>query len=157
MSDKISSEEVLEAIQSLHDKEQVVTRETLHAVLRGCSLRDIDNRIDWLVDSGKVIRVQRGVYVPADQHRPARAISKTLLPGGLVKIEIGDDVFTLTPREDRMLADLMSSAAAQFSMIQLGHQTTYVTSKLQDEIRELKKQMKAINEAKEKDQLDLKV
>ena len=47
--------------------------------------------------------------MPAVKHTPARPMSKTVIPDGSVKLEIGDDILTLTPREDRMLANLMGS------------------------------------------------
>ena len=37
-------------------------------------------------------------------------MSKTVLADGFVKIEIGDEVLTLTPREDRVLGGLMDEA-----------------------------------------------
>lgn len=99
---------VLEAVQDLHAKEQIVTRAAL-AELTGLKLTTIDDRLDVLVGEGDIIRVERGVFVPAVKHPPARPMSKTLIPDGSVKIEIGDDILTLTPREDRMLANLMGS------------------------------------------------
>lgn len=99
---------VLEAVQDLHAQEQIVTRAAL-AELTGLKLTTIDDRLDVLVGEGDIIRVERGVFVPAVKHPPARPMSKTVIPDGSVKIEIGDDILTLTPREDRMLANLMGS------------------------------------------------
>lgn len=116
-----STQIILEAVQDLHNQEQIVTRETLHG-LTGLKLSVIDDRVGALIDDGLVIRVQRGVYVPAETHPPARAISKTLLPDGTVKIDIGDDVLTLTPREDRMLAQLFAGVVMQTAAIEVGRQ-----------------------------------
>lgn len=49
-------------------------------------------------------------------------MSKTLMPDGMVKLEIGDDVFMLAPHEDRMLAGPVAGAAAQFASIELRQQ-----------------------------------
>jgi hypothetical protein len=117
---KSTTEIVLQAVQDLHAKEQIVTRETL-AEVTNFKLTVIDDRIGTLVDDGLVHRVQRGVFVPAEQHPPARPISKTILPNGMVKIEIGDEVLTLTPRESRMLAELSVGSAQQFASIEMGH------------------------------------
>ena len=81
------------------------------AELTGLKLSIVDDRLRALVDDEKLKRVLRGVYVPVENHPPARAISKTILPDGMVKLEIGDEVLTLTPREDRALAMLMSGSA----------------------------------------------
>lgn len=66
----------------------------------------IDDRLGTLTDDGMLLRVQRGVYVPAVQHPVAPPMSKAVMPDGTVKIEIGDGMLTLTPREDRALANL---------------------------------------------------
>lgn len=116
-----STQIILEAVQDLHNQEQIVTRETLHG-LTGLKLSVIDDRVGALIDDGLVIRVQRGVFMPAETHPPARAISKTLLPDGTVKIDIGDDVLTLTPREDRMMARLFAGVVMETAAIEAGRQ-----------------------------------
>jgi hypothetical protein len=94
-----------------------------------------------------VHRVQRGVFVPAPEHEPARFISKTILPCGTVKVEIGDDVLTLTPRENRMLGDLMVGASLQFAGIEVGHQVAHVTGEMSRQILQMRRQIAEIAEA----------
>ena len=118
---KSSTSIVLEAVRDLHAQEQVVTRETL-AQVTGLKMTVIDDRIGVLVDDGQVVRVRRGVYVPAVVHAPSRPMSKTVLPDGTIKIEIGDELLTLTPREDRTLALLQAGVAVQYASIESGHQ-----------------------------------
>lgn len=86
---KSTAEIVLEAIQDLHVREQIVTRETL-AELTGLKLTTIDNRLGFLLDNGRIRRVQRGVFVPLEQHKPARPISRTLCPDGTTVLEVGE-------------------------------------------------------------------
>lgn len=117
---KPSAEVVFEAVCDLHSEERAVTRETL-AQITGLKLSVVDDRLGVLVDDGLIHRVQRGVYVPAAQHPPARLISKTILPDGSVKIEIGDDVLTLTPRESRALGEIQAGAAHQYIEIEAHH------------------------------------
>ncbi|MNR35154.1 hypothetical protein D3C85_1529800 [compost metagenome] len=133
----------MEAIQDLHAQEQIVTRETL-AQVTGLKLTVIDDRLGVLVDDEKILRVQRGVFVPAPQHPPARPMSKTLMPDGMVKIEIGDDVFMLTPREDRMLANLQAGAAAQFSSIEVGHSTALLAADIAGRLRKVERLMEGL-------------
>lgn len=147
MTTKPSTEVVMEAIEDLHAQEQVVTRETL-AEVTGLKLTVIDDRLSYLVDSGQIHRVQRGVFVPAPQHKPARLISKTMLPDGSVSIEIGDDyVVLLTPRENRRLAELMAGAGMQFATIELGHQTANVLAEQQLQIKQLKRDVHSLRKA----------
>lgn len=121
--EKPTKQVVLEAVRYLHGLEQIVTRETL-ADETGLSLTTLDDRLAVLVDDGLVIRVQRGVFVPAEQYPATRAISRTILPNGFVKIEIGDELLTLTPRESRMLGELTAGSGQQAATIELGQQAT---------------------------------
>jgi hypothetical protein len=121
---------VLEAIEDLHAQEQIVTRTTL-ADLTSLQLSIIDDRLSYLVDTGQIIRVQRGVFVPAVRHRTARMMTKTVLPDGTVSIEIGNattTVLTLTPREARNLGNLLIGEAMQYSNIELGHHMAIIHS-----------------------------
>jgi hypothetical protein len=133
-----STQIILEAVQDLHAQEQIVTRETLNA-LTGLKLSIIDDRVGALVDDGLVVRVQRGVYVPAETHPPARVISKMLLPDGTVKIDIGDQVLTLTPKEDRMLAQLMAGVVMQTAAVEVGHQSAMMAGELNGRLNRLER------------------
>lgn len=137
---KSSSEIVLEAIKDLHAQEQVVTRETL-ADLTELKLTIIDDRLSYLIDSGAIHRIQRGVFVPAPEHKPARLVSKMVLPGGTVKIEVGDDVLTLTPRENRMLAELMAGANQQYASIEIGHQAAHLAAEMSLELKQVRREL----------------
>ncbi|MHA3081685.1 hypothetical protein ACX1NX_00560 [Acinetobacter sp. ANC 5383] len=141
MSTKSNAEAILEAIEDLHNQEQIVTRETL-SQLTGLKLSIIDDRLSYLVDSGYIIRVQRGVFVPAPKHRPSRLMSKTVLPDGTVKIDIGDnDVLTLTPREARALGNLMVAEAMQYSNIEMGHHMAILQSEVSGQVRKLSRKV----------------
>lgn len=150
-----NSEIILEAIQDLHAQEQIVTRETL-ADVTGLKMTVIDDRVAILVDDGLVHRVQRGVFVPAPQHKPARLITKTMLPGGGAVLEIGDDhAITLTPREARMVANAMLGDAKAFSEIELGHNAAIVVSELKLKIRNLEHAVRALRTGADTNQLPL--
>lgn len=141
---KTSTETVMEAIEDLHAQEQIVTREVLAETL-DLKLTVIDDRLSYLVDNGQIHRVQRGVFVPAPKHRPARLITKTILPGGMVSIEIGDDhVIQLTPRENRVLGELMAGAGQQFAAIELGHQTANEMAELYLQLKQVKRDLNAV-------------
>ncbi|PNG56015.1 MULTISPECIES: hypothetical protein [unclassified Variovorax] len=135
---KSTTHMVLDAVDELHALEQVVTRETL-VEHTGLKLAIVDDRIGALIEDGQVHRVRNGVFVPAEKHPPARAISKTVMPDGLVKLEIGDDVLTLTPREDRALAALQAGVAVQFAAINLGHQAAVLNSGINERVLRLER------------------
>lgn len=137
---KSNAEIVLSAVQDLFAREQIVTREIL-AELTGLKLTTIDDRLGHLVDTGKIRRVQRGVFVPLEQHRPARPISRTLCPDGTTVLEIGDTVMILSPRESRMIGELMAGSSQQYAAIEIGHEAARLNAVLQAQISEVRREV----------------
>jgi hypothetical protein len=146
MSSQSSTGRVLEAVQELHALEQLVTREAL-AQLLDLPPVVIDDRIGTLINSGIVTRVRRGIYAPAEQHAAARVISKTLLPCGTVKIDIGDEVLTLTPKEDRMLAAIQAGVVLQTASIEAGHHSALIAADLSLQVKTLRRELNALKRA----------
>lgn len=134
---------VQEAVEDLHRLEQIVTRETL-AEHTGLKLSIIDDRLKSLHQDGQIIRVQRGVYVPVVRHPPARHISQTILPDGMVVLEIGDDVMHLTPREARTLASMVAALATQAAQIELGQKTAFIAHDLDTRTRGLERMIEKL-------------
>ena len=135
-----TSEVVLGAIEDLHAREQIVTREIL-SELTGLKLTTIDDRLGHLVDTGKIRRVQRGVFVPLEQHRPARPISRTLCPDGTTVLEVGDTVMILSPRESRMIGELMAGSSQQYAAIEIGHEAARLNAVLAAQISEVRREV----------------
>lgn len=139
---RTTKQQILDAVHDLHNTEQMVTREALRE-LTGLALTIIDDRLATLVDDGALIRKSRGVFLPAVLHPPARPISKTVMPDGLVKIEIGDEVLTLTPREDRTLAGVQAGAALQYLGIDTEQSVILALADLRLKVRELERSSKS--------------
>ena len=135
-----NAEVVLGAIEDLHAREQIVTREIL-AELTGLKLTTIDDRLGHLVDTGRIRRVQRGVFVPLEQHRPARPISRTLCPDGTTVLEVGDTVMILSPRESRMIGELMAGSSQQYAAIEIGHEAARLNAVLQAQISDVRREV----------------
>ena len=146
-----NAEVVLGAIEDLHAREQIVTREIL-AELTGLKLTTIDDRLGHLVDTGKIRRVQRGVFVPLEQHRPARPISRTLCPDGTTVLEVGDTVMILSPRESRMIGELMAGSSQQYAAIEIGHEAARLNAALQAQISDVRREVARMGLTKEEDQ-----
>ncbi|AMO36425.1 hypothetical protein [Thauera humireducens] len=151
---KSTAEIVLEAVQDIHAREQIVTRETL-AELTGLKLTTIDDRLGYLLDNGKIRRVQRGVFVPMEQHKPARLITRTLLPDGTTVLEIGDTVMQLTPRESRVLGELMAGSGQQYAAIQIGHEAEFMAATLSAKVRRLERLVQELTSAHAEEQMAL--
>lgn len=137
---------VLDAVVDLNNQEQSVTRETLSVVI-DLSLAIIDEKLTSLVNDGLIHRIQRGVYVPTVKHNQARIISKIVLPCGTVKVDIGDDVWTLTPKEARILGSLMAADAMQYSNIEIGHHAALTTAKMDLEMKEMRKMLRDLSKS----------
>lgn len=137
---------VLDAVVDLNNQEQSVTRETLSTVI-DLSLAIIDEKLTSLVNDGLIHRIQRGVYVPTVKHNQARIISKIVLPCGTVKVDIGDDVWTLTPKEARILGSLMAADAMQYSNIEIGHHAALTTAKMDLEMKEMRKMIRDLSKS----------
>lgn len=141
-----TAEIVFEAIQDLHAREQIVTREIL-AEMTGLKLTTIDDRLGYLLDNGRIRRVQRGVFVPMEQHKPARPISRTLCPDGTTVLEIGDAVMILTPRESRMLGEVMTGAAQQFVAIEIGHEGARLNAVLSAQVSDVRRELRQLQDS----------
>ena len=139
-SRKSTAEIVLEAIQDLYAREQLVTREVLSDVT-GLKLTTIDDRLSHLVDNGSIRRVQRGVFVPMEQHKPARPISRTICPDGTTVLEVGDTVMILSPRESRMIGELMAGSSQQYAAIEIGHEAARLNSLLSAQVGEVRREV----------------
>ncbi|MDD2978301.1 hypothetical protein [Aquabacterium sp.] len=135
-------QQILDTVQELHNLEQIVTREAVREAT-GLALTTVDDRLAVLVDRGDILRVERGVFVPAVRHPPARAISKTQMPDGTVKLEIGDLVLELTPREDRMLAKLQAGVAVELAAIETGKEVSVLMASMRSRVAKLEARLSA--------------
>src|SRR5690554_384921 len=146
---KTNKQLVLEAVEDLHRLEQIVTRETL-ANHTGLKLSVIDDRLKALVADERIMRVQRGVFVPVAQHPPARQISHTELPDGTVVLDIGDEVLHLTPREAWTLGAMLGGRALQAAQVDIGHAAAYANAELTARMRQMERQMEMMTEQVER-------
>lgn len=149
-----NKQRVLDAVIDLHNQEQIVTRETLSDIL-DLKQTIIDDNLSSLTNDGFIHRVQRGVYVPSVAHLPARIISKIVLHDGTVVIDIGDSVLTLTPKEARVIGSLMMCEAMQYSNIESGHQSALAAAKMDLELKNMRKTLRALSANTQTDQAGL--
>ena len=144
-----SWERLLEAIEDLHSQEQIVTRETLaaHAGIAGFTKTQLDDRLSWLENHGHIVRVQRGVYVPAQRHPPARQVYAAVCPDGTWVLEVGETKLVLTPREARNVGMVMAGAGQQFVAIEIGHQMAQANGSMAHKLREIGRKVDQIEAA----------
>lgn len=104
---------VLSCIKELSATEKKVAPRAAIIEQTGLSPHIIKERIDELLLSGDIRRVERGVYQSVKQFPPARPISKTALEDGEVILEVGDSVLHLTPAEERMMRGMFGNATVE--------------------------------------------
>ena len=106
-----SSARILECVRELCAAEQFATRAAI-VELSGLRKSVVDDRLRTLVDAEQLRRTQSGCYELVRQYPESRAMSKTILSDGFVKVEVGEQVLDLTPTEDRHLALLQAGSAS---------------------------------------------
>ncbi len=107
---------VFEAIRQIHDAGGEPTRERIVA-MTGLKPTTVDDRIKVLRGEGMISPLKQ-CYRPLHQHVAAQAVSCTVMPNGVYKIEKGDEVMTLVPAEARQLAPMLAGKALEASALE---------------------------------------
>ena len=101
---------IYKAVRDLSDEETIARRESLKK-RTGLPYSIIDEAIKRLrEDEGSVYRLKSGAFIPIERYEE-EAISATVLIDGHVKIEVGDQLMTLTPRGCAKMMGLLVGAA----------------------------------------------
>jgi len=133
---------VLEAIVQLHDAGQEPTRERI-AQCTGLRLTTVDDRIKLLRGQG-LIAAKRQCYRPTYSHGPARPVSVTAIDGYLVKIEYGDEVYTLTTTEAGNLGRQLMGWAVQSQALGRVEQLSDSLLRMAERVRHLENSNQAL-------------
>lgn len=113
-----STDQIYAAVQELRELGQEATRHTI-AQLTGLKMTIVDDRLRTLVDDGRLRRLVRGVYDLEKPYPPPRPMFFGILADGFVKLEVGDDVLTLSPTEARRLARGLGGFAEDSRLLDL--------------------------------------
>ena len=128
-----STQKVSDAVRELYELGQTVTRHTV-AELTGLKMSVVDDRLRALVDDGKLRRLVRGVYKPIEQHPEPRPMFFGLMTDGFVKLEVGDDVLTLTPAEARRIARAMGGFAEDARVLESTQRHLFLAQEVANEL-----------------------
>lgn len=131
---------IYDAIVDLHNLEQDATRDAIRDVT-GLKMTMVDDHVKTLCEKEYIRRKLPGVFVPMEIPPPARPISMTEIPGGMVKLEIGDDLFELWPREQRILGKMLTGAATQYAAIQANYEAGTMAVELLGRIKKLEREL----------------
>ncbi len=128
-----STQKVSDAVRELYELGQTVTRHTV-AELTGLKMSVVDDRLRALVDDGKLRRLVRGVYKPVEQYPEPRPMFFGLMTDGFVKLEVGDDVLTLTPAEARRIARAMGGFAEDARVLESTQRHLFLAQEVASEL-----------------------
>lgn len=109
-----SGQVVYDTVMDLTNTGRRAHRETIQQVT-GLRMSVVDEVLKRLTASERLRRIERGVYTPIIPPREDRAVSSTMLPDGTCKVEIGEEVISLTLREARHLAMLIGGIPLVFA------------------------------------------
>lgn len=152
ISEKSSREIVYEALVGCYNAgQEYVTRETLIDVTR-LKKTIVDEQLKNLIDvHGTVIRIKSGFFQPVVKFPETRAISKTVMPGGLVKLDIADSYLELTPAENRIMKELFGGGneyheaeAMQMARVLIAQQAVTL-NKLQRDLSALREHLREVS------------
>lgn len=132
--EKSSTEVVFEAVEQLYNYEHPVSRIQVQK-FTGLKQSVVDDRLATLANDGRLDRELPGYYRPVVQHPPARSVAKFLLPDGTVKLLVGEDVLTLTPRESHLVAQQMAGEIAMAMGIASGHKATITENNMERRLK----------------------
>lgn len=138
-----TTEQVFQAVLQLGETSQPATRETVQ-VVTGLRQTVVDDRLRALADDGRLRRLTRGLYEIKEVFAPPRAMSATILEDGHVKVELADELWTLTPIEARRLARALGGYLEDDRGIEQSREHLRQAIDLAAEVKAMQRELKAL-------------
>lgn len=130
-------QKIWDACIDLANREKAINRKAL-SELTGLKISIVDDHVERMVANGYLQRRGYGILEVVEQFPAPRAISKTVLPNGQVKLEIGDTVLDLTPKESRTLSQLFGPELFTVQEIEAGNFALARMAEVAIQVRELR-------------------
>ena len=128
---KSSRDQVYDAILELSDSETPAKAADI-AHITGLAMPIVYDSIKALKQRGRIYS-DNGSFFACEEVAETQAVSHTILPDGRVKLEKGDQVMDLNPREARALAKTLAGSVEQAAVILMQHRQ----NEMQAQIRRL--------------------
>ena len=142
-SQPTSTQRVYDAVRDLREVDQIATRETV-AELTGLKMSVVDDRLRTLVDDGRLRRLLRGVYEMVEVFPPPRNTYAGIMQNGMVKVEVGEEVWTLTPSEARRVARVLGGFAEDARILESSRAHLFLATELAAKVEKMEREMKAL-------------
>lgn len=141
---KSSRDQVYDAILELSDSETPAKAQDISRVT-GLAMPIVYDSIKALKQRGRIYS-DNGTFFVCGEYQPAQPVYHTAMPDGIIKLEKGDQILTLNPREARALAKTMGGVLEQAATIVM----SYRQDEQHAQIRRLKRQIERLEESLER-------
>lgn len=130
-------------ILELRDTERRINRRAL-ADLTGLKPGIVDDHVERWIEKDQLRRAGNGELEVIEQFPATRPISKTTMPNGLVKLEIGSDLVELTPKESRVIAREFAGHMHELAQADSANRAVVLCHELARELKEARREIKAL-------------
>lgn len=137
---KSSRDRVYDAILELSDSETPAKAADI-AHVTGLAMPIVYDSIKALKQRGRIYS-DNGSFFACEEVSETQAVSHTILPSGAVKLEKGDQVMDLNPREARALAKTLAGNVEQAAVILMQHRQ----NEMQAQIRRLHRMIERLRQ-----------
>ena len=135
---------IWDTIIELRNTGRRINRRAL-ADLTGLKPGIVDDHVERWIEKDQLRRAGNGELEVIEQFPATRPISKTSLPSGLVKLEVGSDYMELTPAETRILARDLAGHTQELAQIDAANKALIRSSELERELKEARREIKALS------------
>ena len=136
---------IWQTILELRNTERRINRRAL-ADLTGLKPGIVDDHVERWIEKDQLRRAGAGELEVVEHFPATRPISKTTLPNGIVKLEIGSDLVELTPAEARALARDLAGHAQELAQVDAANRAMIVAHELARELKDARREIRALRE-----------
>ena len=136
---------IWDTILELRNSERRINRRAL-ADITGLKPGIVDDHVERWIEKDQLRRAGSGELEVIEHFPATRPISKTTLPNGIVKLEIGSDLVELTPAEARTLARDLAGHAQELAQVDAANRSMIFAHELARELKDARREIKALRE-----------
>ena len=136
---------IWDTILELRNSERRINRRAL-ADITGLKPGIVDDHVERWIEKDQLRRAGAGELEVVEHFPATRPISKTTLPNGIVKLEIGSDLLELTPAEARTLARDLAGHAQELSQVDAANKAVILSHEQARELKLVRKEVKRLQE-----------
>ena len=134
---------IWDTIIELRNTERRINRRAL-ADLTGLKPGIVDDHVERLIEKDQLRRAGNGELEVVEHFPATRPISKTSLPNGVVKLDVGSDYMEFTPAEARIIAREFYGHLHELAQAESSNKAVVLCHELARELKEARREIKAL-------------